>query len=403
MLPQELIEAILEKVHDKPSLKACALTASGFRPPSQRKLFRSLVLDGTGPSWSKPPQNWLNRLQRWRSRLIVSPHLASYIDTLSVSIAHLLAPGPTPTAADLADFQEFLDQLINVRRCALRGNPNLNWADISTVVQPVLSFIQQQQNLWELQLVFLELPRPVFASLLASSATQLYLQLVDVTPDTQDPGSMHSASSPGKMKHLYIRDANATLDELVRPDFLPYTANLRKLGLIPRGKAKYDSLLVSSIKLDHIRFDYCQEGIIIVPLPPLDALRSIDILIDHRHQSRLIPVFSTLLTSTCSTLEEVTVSITSARLLPLNHEMLVGLDTIFSGRAALPRICWRVDFMFTDESAYNAFKTGVQIGLPSLVERGKLIFERYSYLEEERGEWAVRSTERLLRRTSSAW
>jgi hypothetical protein len=46
-LPQELFDAIIDEIHDKETLKACALVGSSFLPPSQRKLFRKVRLGGS--------------------------------------------------------------------------------------------------------------------------------------------------------------------------------------------------------------------------------------------------------------------------------------------------------------------------------------------------------------------
>ncbi|KAF9003563.1 hypothetical protein BDQ17DRAFT_1409010 [Cyathus striatus] len=70
--------AALNATNDPATLKACALTCRGFREPSQRHLFRAVVLapfDG---------QDRARKLVRFQRALSSSPHLALYVHKLTL-------------------------------------------------------------------------------------------------------------------------------------------------------------------------------------------------------------------------------------------------------------------------------------------------------------------------------
>jgi hypothetical protein len=70
-LPQELFDAIIDEIHDKETLKSCALVATSFLRPSQRKLFRKV--GGIG-----------RHSRDTAAALAEFPHLVSYIHDLTI-------------------------------------------------------------------------------------------------------------------------------------------------------------------------------------------------------------------------------------------------------------------------------------------------------------------------------
>jgi hypothetical protein len=74
-LSQELFDAIIDEIHDKETLKSCALVATSFLLPSQRNLFRNLTIRlGLGGQRSRDTS----------AALAESPHLMSYIRNLTI-------------------------------------------------------------------------------------------------------------------------------------------------------------------------------------------------------------------------------------------------------------------------------------------------------------------------------
>ncbi|KAJ7153941.1 hypothetical protein C8R43DRAFT_1106609 [Mycena crocata] len=100
ILPQELIDAIIENVHG-PNLLACSSTATSFVSSSQRRIFRWMSLHG------------LAAYERMALILTGSPHLAQYVLNLSLDIKEL-----PPNSAIL---KSILTRLTNLERVSIIG------------------------------------------------------------------------------------------------------------------------------------------------------------------------------------------------------------------------------------------------------------------------------------------
>ncbi|KAJ7073611.1 hypothetical protein C8F01DRAFT_1360460 [Mycena amicta] len=75
VLPQELIDLILDVVPDNTTLKACCLVAREFRYTSQKRLFASLTLIPSFRFWRKPHLT----VAKLANVLAESPHLATHV------------------------------------------------------------------------------------------------------------------------------------------------------------------------------------------------------------------------------------------------------------------------------------------------------------------------------------
>ncbi|KAK7042017.1 hypothetical protein R3P38DRAFT_3348143 [Favolaschia claudopus] len=100
-LPQELIDSIIELVCVN-SLCACALTATSFVQPSQRRIF-----------------NWMSlfHLSQYEGMAIIlakSPHLGKYVKLLALQIAHL--------PADSAPLKLILSTMTELERLTISGD-----------------------------------------------------------------------------------------------------------------------------------------------------------------------------------------------------------------------------------------------------------------------------------------
>ncbi|KAJ7169380.1 hypothetical protein C8R43DRAFT_1103551 [Mycena crocata] len=99
-VPQELIDAIIENVHDS-SLVACSLTARSFVTSSQRRLFRWMSL------------HRLAAYERMAVILAGSPQLAQYVLSLALDINEL-----PPNSSILSSI---LARLTNLERVSITG------------------------------------------------------------------------------------------------------------------------------------------------------------------------------------------------------------------------------------------------------------------------------------------
>ncbi|KAJ7634527.1 hypothetical protein FB45DRAFT_1141631 [Roridomyces roridus] len=79
-LPQELLDAVIDQVDDRPTLHSCALVSHAFLAPSQRNIFHSLYI-GRRRVGSAP-----GRLRAAGPFFTDSPHLALYVRNVTIDM-----------------------------------------------------------------------------------------------------------------------------------------------------------------------------------------------------------------------------------------------------------------------------------------------------------------------------
>lgn len=135
------------------------------------------------------------------------------------------------------------------------------------------------------------------------------------------------------------------------------------------------------------------ENIHILPLPPLLALRFIE-LVMHFGADRepwLIENLSRLLPSVPATLEVLTITYPTIYSFfrgpcVLQRDTMAALDSMIADCAPPLRIRWRLDFEDDDVQLVAEFTASAQLGLPRLHTKGRLIVVGYSFWDELR-EW----------------
>ncbi|KAJ7025796.1 hypothetical protein C8F04DRAFT_1127098 [Mycena alexandri] len=107
-VPPELVEVILRAVDlDVESLKACSLVGLAFQRPSQRMLLSSFTLD---------PLTRTTSYLAASSLLAESPHVASYVTSLAISL-----PLELLSSTDVESLIQIFSRLVNVQKCILDG------------------------------------------------------------------------------------------------------------------------------------------------------------------------------------------------------------------------------------------------------------------------------------------
>ncbi|KAJ7046030.1 hypothetical protein C8F04DRAFT_1322506 [Mycena alexandri] len=321
-LPQELIDAIIHRVEDKPSIKACSIVASQFRESAQRILFGSLV-----------PIIMCSDLLYFDHKVIAalalleeSPHLAPYITKLHLCLRQQWGG---ELGADIQRLDEFLGRLMNVRRCVLEGTPQgmsmpEQWTqNLGPVVPTIMTFLKRQQ-LSELHVLRFDLPFSAMP-LLASSPAAVLFENVGVSLCDDDISAVHGTSNLQQLSLGFLEQwislshsdvypitvVHIPSDRIYRQLAIPFfCANLRKLCLRPLGG--YDRVVdAAAHTLEHIRFDmeYFSNPPSILPLPPLPALRTIDFKFrDQAMLGEFSPHVATILTSRPIPLEEFSIT-----------------------------------------------------------------------------------------------
>ncbi|KAJ6567957.1 hypothetical protein DFH09DRAFT_1080871 [Mycena vulgaris] len=379
MLPQELVDAVVHEVEDKKSLRACALASSCFLETSQRILFRSLKLN-----------NHPTATGAWSTRLSESPHIAAYITNLSLLLSIRYTSPP-----EVQSLTDLLGKLINIRRCTLAGEPSSRWAVLAPVATSVVHFIQQQP-LVELHILWLRgIPLSILAVLVSSART---VSFFTSDPDIGTPGIHPGGVPTSNPTSLLLSHGCTTLcDVLARTEFSCYMKNVRQLGIRSLGPtAEYSGKLIfavaSTLETIRLECDVLRDSTI-PPLPPLTALRFIDLVhgsFTVKEEPWLISNLSLLLAASPSTLEEI--SIAYSRINRVFHppyfqpETTAALNRLLSESTASPRLRWRLNLNETQSlSDFTAF---IERAMPRTHKEGKLVIQRYSF-EDRLHEWPV--------------
>ncbi|KAJ6552033.1 hypothetical protein DFH09DRAFT_1167743 [Mycena vulgaris] len=386
-IPQELINAIVGEVDDTKSLKACALSASGFREPSQRILLRLLHLDNDPPNYGAVC-----------TLLTASPHIGPYVTTLSIGLSSKHA-----AASHAGDLQQLLATLTKVRRCIIRGHYDCRWDRLASVA-PVVGDFVQRQNLTELHLQFLDIPLPVLAFLLTCAPTLSFYR-VQVRPDLggDELPTPSPAPSTSIIRDLALFSLSETIaDALLRPEFAFFTENIRTLRYMPLGVRDQDrsrSLIsIAARTIERISLQWhSYHGGYGSPIALLTSLRLIDL-----HEMPFSPSTSewlvyglySLFASSPPTLEEIRFACNVySGVRHFRPEIMAALRQGLENCPAAPRICWRVNVSGDERQReqLDGFAMFIRAGLPTVHEEGRLFVQPPPTEEEDEVcEWAMR-------------
>ncbi|KAJ7214844.1 hypothetical protein GGX14DRAFT_392110 [Mycena pura] len=190
-LAQELLDIIISHVHDKPTLKSCALASSRLHTLSQRGLFASFRISLVGPSQA-PTTSYM----AVNDRFLQSPQLAGYVTTLTVEFR-----SDSSAWTDISAFRSLLGRLKHVRYCNLDSEYSYvttTWGTLFSA--PILEFIRRQ-NLLELHIR--SISRIPFATLAAFFCATQTLGLHDVRVKGT-PEDLNAAFPDVKVECLHI-------------------------------------------------------------------------------------------------------------------------------------------------------------------------------------------------------
>lgn len=131
LLPQELLDAIIDEVTDEASLKICSLASKSLLVRSQRFLFRSLYLY-TSVNLAHHASSTCDRACTLFSS---SPHLAGYVESLTLCVKR---------ADNYASVEHILDILHLIRRLGIHGSSDgFRWDYMSpNLISAILRAVQ---------------------------------------------------------------------------------------------------------------------------------------------------------------------------------------------------------------------------------------------------------------------
>ncbi|KAJ7861611.1 hypothetical protein B0H13DRAFT_1900451 [Mycena leptocephala] len=385
---QELIDAIVEQVDGKKSLKACALAASSFRGASQRILLRSFTLKGSRAYGAPGSRNPANHSAVY-ALLTESPHIAPYISDLKI----VFPSAPTPPE-EVDSLKRVLAKLTKVKRCIITGiyisknHQGTGWGDlVKALSSPLLDFISRQ-SLRELHIQCIILPLEVLLRLLMSAPTvSLYFAYLSKPSSrskrSKKPAAIGNLPSAATLESLILAEDEGVSKVLAGSDFAAYTANLRRLAVTMRTQSSAAMISTAAPTLEHLRI-YCHDAEVGMQLPAilsLPQLRSLDVALhlEQRDAPWFISTISDIFSAGSASLEEVIVTYFSGSFkMPdaLDYpSVLRKLEKLLLSRSTPPRIRWRVEL--SSKEFFAQITSSMPQLMPKLHAAGKVVVEGY--------------------------
>ncbi|KAJ6529638.1 hypothetical protein B0H19DRAFT_1384822 [Mycena capillaripes] len=378
-LPQELIRAIVEEIHDAESLKMCSLVGTIFREHTQRILLHSLTLGDDG----NPPTAAWTLLQE-------SPHVARYFKRLECML-----PTKDTGLAEVHALCAVLNSLSSVRQCYFVGGTDNDphpWPEVPPQVAPVIIGFIQRQPLEKLHFISISsLSTGLLSILLCAAPT---LSLVDTSLDRTVIAVVFPRSS-SIVQNLLLLSCPGVADLFSSPEFRPLMASIQKLWWEPALESGDGLISVVAHTIEHIRL-HCTDDekaniSRFLPFPPLPSLKLAEIVahITEGDEGWFIALLSSILAAATGLREICVMCYHSCS---FTSETLATVDSLLADSGASPHIRWRVDLDDADTPgvSFGDVATSVQQGMPRLLGVGKVVVEQGSFVGEGFDPWIIK-------------
>ncbi|KAJ7832088.1 hypothetical protein B0H14DRAFT_1179142 [Mycena olivaceomarginata] len=269
-LPQELFDTIIDEIHDKETLKACALVATSFLPPSQRNLFRKIRLGG-------------HRSRDASASLAEFPHLVSYIRDLTIYM--------WDTVSNFAAVAAVLRSVHNIESLAVFGRA-VNWNRLGHEASSAFLDCLSRPSL---RLLYLSSMQGVSAALISAATAIPVVSFFHIRMDVREEISEQlRASAPApRLRHLILGDAGPAVrllcDFLLHPRKPAYTQQIERLEIrIDQHSASYDKRIMTACAATLKYLAVSPADVIRLPLLPSLLETEIKVFVGD---SRRLPAF----------------------------------------------------------------------------------------------------------------
>ncbi|KAJ7062491.1 hypothetical protein C8F01DRAFT_1134319 [Mycena amicta] len=389
-LPQELVDAIVVHVagdDDQESLKACSLTSSAFRDPSQRALWRQITINPSTPTITQLPASFPSvSVDTAVRKLDETPHIARCVNTLLLPMGHAEEWLPER----MAMLQRILEQLDGVTTVTIGGKYSH-----PGVLRLILAFCSRCPN-GHLQNLTLATQVPhSFVLHLFSCAKNLFISRSYITPDNET-GLPRDDVPPSILTDLTLSIYPTFYEFLALPESLARFPALERLSFAlhhdrPTIMARACAHTLQRLDLNCTRMSlavYGSESSVVFP-PDMPSLRAVKFLLpgaDLRRMTWLPATLSALLAHTNTPqLASIELRVSSASVpLPwrttvtVSEELLPHLDGLLVHHVARPAVLWHLGTGVAREDlrvGFEAFEQCVRQGMPRAEEDGRLPVE----------------------------
>jgi hypothetical protein len=228
-LPQELFDTIIDEIRDKETLKACALVATSFLPPSQRNLFRKIQLGGPRSRRDTPVF------------LAGFPYLVAYIRDLTIYVRD--------TAWNSVAVSVVLRSARDIESLVFCGRAS-NWSRLGDEVSSTLLDCLSRPSLRRLDLTHMEgVPAALISAATAIPVISFYRVRMDLGEEISD--HLRDSAPASRLRHLILADTGpavlAICDFLLHPRNPAYIQQIERLEIrIDQHSASYDARIIAA-------------------------------------------------------------------------------------------------------------------------------------------------------------
>ncbi|KAJ7060943.1 hypothetical protein C8F01DRAFT_1141362 [Mycena amicta] len=263
-LPQEILEVILDHVHDRDTLRSCALVASCFLTRSQQRLFRSMRISRDRPH--RPPKQ---QRQTISSILIAAPHLGLYVRDLTVELS--------VHEDESAALDVILSAVQNLHGFAVNGQYT-DWSNIAggtaRRIVECLKLPSLQQVRWQLLIC---VPLSVMETLLAVPIVSLDIVHM-LRQDSVEPIERNIVP---KLRDLsFMRDGGTISRFLLNPRNREYLRALKRMEIRPEEYDEQCTVLEAcSATLETLAVVLWTSASPLIRIASLPSVRSVELTI----------------------------------------------------------------------------------------------------------------------------
>ncbi|KAJ7150165.1 hypothetical protein C8R43DRAFT_1107526 [Mycena crocata] len=222
---------------------------------------------------------------------------------------------------------------------------------------PFISDFLHRQTLEELYVVFFDSITPPLLALFVSCT--LKLSFYHVGGSFQD-GEIESSIVP-KLVQLQVLESDGINQAFSSEDFAHCTSDLRRLGLAPHPNSGATLISAAAHTLEHRHFKCNIGSPLWEPLPPLPALRSVDLAVQTKwpqHPSWLVTALSSIIASSHATIKQINILYHVSPgpfLLPFfDTDISAQLNKVLSDAAHPLRICWQLRFERAKSTSFTS-------------------------------------------------
>ncbi|KAJ7761797.1 hypothetical protein B0H16DRAFT_1688407 [Mycena metata] len=272
LLPQELIDLIVDAVGDYDALNACSLVCAAFAAPAQRVLLRKIVVVQGG----RRVEHRALSIQRVHATFRRSLHVPSYVRDVELKLS-----GLPLNDGERGPLQYILSVLSNIERLTISGSAPLRPSSVLRDLLPDLLGVLRRPTLdWVSLIRIIDVPSAFFSlAMLSARVVWIHNIFVHNTQDLASGNRVGSHASTARLEHLITRGSLSSFLDAGVSQYLQHLRTL-EIDMMPgTHTAAHAVITAASSSIKNLLIDYGDyygfRSSAALQLPNLAALRTL--------------------------------------------------------------------------------------------------------------------------------